>query len=110
MERYYWRNTERFHCPCNPENEEKKMDAPTPVKQIITFQKTFFENTYEATCRLQDQTCEMNETFFTQMPFLPEEGKKIIAEFRDMAKKTRENFKKAIDDGFARLEELLQVK
>lgn len=87
------------------------MDAlTTPVKQMITFQKTFFENAYEATCRIQNQTEEMNEALFKKMPFLPEEGRKMIDESVAIGKKARDNFKKAVDDGFVKLEELFNIK
>ena len=86
------------------------MDALTPVKQMITFQKTFFENAYEATCRIQNQTEKMNETLFKQMPFMSDEGRKMIDESVVMGKKARDQFKKAVDDGFVKLESLFNIK
>jgi len=86
------------------------MDAVTPVKQMITFQKTFFENAYEATCRIQNQTEKMNEALFKQMPFMSDEGMKMIDESVVMGKKARDQFKKAVDDGFVKLEALFNIK
>ena len=86
------------------------MDAMTPVKQMITFQKTFFENTYETTCRLQSQAEEMNKAMLGQWPLMSEPGKKMIDESMAMGKKAQDSFKKAVDDGFTKLEALFNIK
>jgi len=83
------------------------MDA---LKQMITFQKTFFDNAFEAACQLQNQTVGMNETLFGQMPFLSEENKNMLDTSVEAGKKAQDNFKKAVDEGFVRLEALFTVK
>jgi hypothetical protein len=77
---------------------------------MITFQKTFFESAYETTCRLQNQAEEMNEMLFEKMPLMPEQGRKMIDESVAMGKKARDSYKKAVDDGFVRLEALFNTK
>jgi hypothetical protein len=86
------------------------MDAMTPVKQLITMQKNFFDNAFEATCRLQDQAEEMNEALFKNMPFMTDPGKKMVDDAVAMGKKARDSYKKAVDEGFARLEDLFNAK
>jgi len=86
------------------------MDALNPLKQVITFQKVFFENAYEAMRQLQNQALEMNETLFKQMPLLSEENKNMIEKSVETGKQAQDNLKKALDDGFVRLEALFEVK
>lgn len=86
------------------------MDILTPVKQMITFQKKFFESAYETSCRIQNQAEEMNGMLFNKMPLMSEQGRKIIDESIDMGKKARDRYKKAVDDGFARLEGFFNTK
>jgi len=86
------------------------MDPLTPLKQMLTFQKTLFDNAYEAACRIQNQTAKMNDMLFKQMPFLPEDGKKMIDDAVAMGKTTRDHIKKTVDDGFVKLETLYSTK
>ncbi|WP_207683362.1 hypothetical protein [Desulfonema magnum] len=76
------------------------------TKQIITFQRTAFENAFNAVSTVQDQTEKMTGDFLTQLPWVNEEGKKVISNSTEFYKKARTNFKNAVDDGFAKMEEL----
>ena len=86
------------------------MDTQNPLKQIIAFQKKLFESTYETTCRLQGQAEEMHDTLLKKMPFLSEQAKKMIDDSVAMGKKARDSYKKAVDDGFVKLESLFNTK
>jgi hypothetical protein len=85
------------------------MDALNPVKQWISMQKNFFDNAYEATCRLQDQAIEMNDSLCKSMPFMSDPGKKMIDDAVAMGQKARDSYKKALDDGFTSLEALFNA-
>jgi hypothetical protein len=65
-----------------------------------------FESAFGAVCTVQDQTEEITSTLLKQMTWVPEESLKSINEAVDMYKKARENYKKSVENGFERLEEL----
>ena len=80
------------------------MEPLKMAKQMIDFQKATFDNTFNAMVMLQDQTERMFGTFMEQATFLPEEGKKMLREWVEAFKKGREEFKKAVDESFGKLE------
>jgi len=86
------------------------MEPGKIAKQMITFQKTLFENSFNAMVMIQDQTEKMTETFLERLPWLPEDGKKTVKESIGFYRKAREDFRKSVDDGFNKLEELFIEK
>jgi uncharacterized coiled-coil DUF342 family protein len=80
------------------------MDAAKITKQMIDFQKTTFDNTFNAMVMLQDQAERMSKTLLEQATWLPEEGRKAIRDWVDAYKKGREEFKKNVDENFAKVE------
>jgi hypothetical protein len=54
---------------------------------------------------IQDQTETLANTMLNQANWMPEEGKKAIRDWVDSFKKGREEYKKAIDDAFGKVEE-----
>ncbi len=76
------------------------------VKQMIEFNKMAFENTFKAMTLVQDQTEEMLLSYMEKAPWLPAEGKKALKDWLDNCKKVRKEYKKIVDDGFKRMEEL----
>jgi polyhydroxyalkanoate synthesis regulator phasin len=86
------------------------MEPAGIAKQTINFQKTLFENTFNAMKMVQEQTEKMMDTFLSQMSWVPDEGKKAISDSVEFYKKAREDFKKAVDDGFAKMEDMLVQK
>jgi len=81
------------------------MDQKLMVKQIIDFNKATLDNAYNAMCLLQDQAERLGQTTLEQATWLPEEGKKVINDLTDAYKKGRDDFKKGIDEAFAKVEE-----
>ena len=80
------------------------MDQQIMIKQMISFNKSAFENTFNAMALLQDQMEKMSSTFLDQATWVPEEGKKVIDEWVTTYKKSREEFKSAVEGGFAKVE------
>ena len=76
-------------------------------KQIIEFNKTAFDNTFKAMVMLQDQMEAMAAMAIEQSTGIPDEGKKAIEEWVKNYKKGREEFKRAVDEGFRMLESVL---
>ena len=86
------------------------METTQFAKQALGFQKTMLENSFNAMTMIQDQTETMINGYLGQLPWVTAEGKKSLQTSVDMAKKARGDFKKAVDDGFSKIEELLEEK
>ncbi|MBU1583358.1 MAG: hypothetical protein KKE44_11550 [Proteobacteria bacterium] len=80
------------------------MDQKTILKQMIDFNKTAFDNTLSAMMIVQGQTEKMFTTMIEQNPWLPEEGKKAMQDWANNCKKGYEDFKKMVDENFAKVE------
>lgn len=83
------------------------MKTIEPVKiaqQILDFQKTAFDNTFNAMLMMQGQTEKMADAFMGQNSMIPEESQKMISEWMLACKKGQDDFKKNIDDNFKKLE------
>jgi hypothetical protein len=78
----------------------------TYARQMIDFQKTTFDNTYNTIVKIQDQAEKMTYDALGQLPWVPEEGKKALDQSVKMFKNAREDYKKVVNDGFAKMEEL----
>ena len=81
------------------------MDPKQMTKQMIDFNKTAFDNTFNAMVMLQEQTEKMATAMLDQATWLPEEGRKVISEWVGAYKKGRETYKKMVDDGFQKVQE-----
>ena len=81
------------------------MDSAKIAKEMIDFQKTTFDNTFNAMIMFQEQTERMANTILDQATWLPEEGKKAINDWVKSYKKGREDFKKVVDDNFKKVED-----
>lgn len=86
------------------------METGKIANQTISFQKTLFENTFNAMSMVQDQTEKMANSFLTQLPWVNEDGKKAVNDAVKMYKEARDNFKKAVDEGFMKMEEMFVQK
>ena len=75
------------------------------AKQMIDFNKSSFDNTFNALTMLQEQYERMINSFMDQAAWLPEEGKKVLNEWLDSYKKGREAFKETVDASFQKVED-----
>ena len=80
------------------------MDQKDIFKQMIDFNKTAFDNIFNNMIMLQEQTEKMTNTFLNQATGIPDEGKKVITEWVKAYKKGREDYKKAVDESFKKVE------
>lgn len=81
------------------------MDQQKMFKQMMDFQKTTFDNSFNAMVKLQEQGETMLETLVSQNPWLPDEGKKAIKDWIQAYSKGREEFKKIVNAGYKRVED-----
>lgn len=74
------------------------------TQQVMEFQKTAFENSYNAMLMVQGQMEKMTETFFSSNKLFPEESMKVVQEWLAAFKKAQEEFKKNVDENFKKFE------
>jgi hypothetical protein len=86
------------------------METMPFAKQTLGFQKTILENSFNAMNMIQDHTEKMFNGYLDQQPWMTPESKKSVQTSIDIAKKARDDFKNAVDEGFSKFEELLEVK
>jgi len=80
------------------------MEPVRIAKQMIDFQRTTFDTSFNAMGMVQEQTEKMFNTSLEQTFWVPEEGRKIINEWLESYKNGRENFKKAVDENFRKID------
>ncbi len=85
------------------------MDQKNLVKQMIDFQKTSFDNSFNVMKMAQEHTEKMTDTFVEQANWLPEDGRKLITQWIGAYKKGRDDFKKVVDDNFKKVDEYLST-
>lgn len=86
------------------------METAKIAKQAMGFQKSFFDNSYNAMCIVQDQTETMVTGFMNQMPWMTADSKKAMAGTLDFSKKLRSDFKKTIDDSYKNFDSIFESK
>ena len=86
------------------------MDTTQLAKQTLSFQKTIFTNSFNAMVLAQDQTEKMLSSYIGKIPGATDDGKNSLAPAVEMGKKARDDFKKAVDEGYAKFEEMLEKK
>lgn len=89
------------------ENNMKTFEPSKLVQQMIDFQKTAFDNTFNAILMIQGQTEKMTEAMLTKNSMIPEEGQKMLQEWTLAFKKGQEDFKKNIDENFKKFESFI---
>ena len=80
------------------------MEPKHIAKQMVDFNKTAFDNSFEAMSVIQDQTERMVSAMMEQTAFFPEEGKKQVTDWIKTYKKGREEFKTSADENFKKVE------
>ena len=67
------------------------MDPKQIAKQIVDFNKTAFDNSFNAMSVVQDQTEKMVSAMMEQTAFFPAEGKKAVTDWIKTYKKAAMN-------------------
>ena len=80
------------------------MEHTKIAKQTMDFYKTTFDNTYGTLMALQAQTQQLISTQLQQTAGLPAEGKQLVNEWMKAYTRGCEDFKKVVDDGFAKFD------
>lgn len=80
------------------------MDHKHLIKQVLEFNKTTYDNAFNAMSAIQEQAGSMISNFAQQSPWLTEEGKKFISQWEQPCRKGREDFKAAVDENYKMVE------
>ncbi len=84
------------------------MEQKQILQQMIDYNKTSFENAYEAIILIQDQAEKAASMAMDQASWLPKEGKSVLNEWTNSCKKGRTEFKKIVDDNFKKVEDMMK--
>jgi uncharacterized protein YlbG (UPF0298 family) len=80
------------------------------TKQLIDFQRVLFNNTNNTFSVMQDNSENMVTGFWDQFTWVSKDTKKPFNDSFKFVKKAREDYRKAIDQGFDKLAELVDDK
>jgi hypothetical protein len=80
------------------------MDNQQITKQMIKFNKTAFDNSFSAMSMVYEQNEKMVEAFLSQATWMPAEGKKAITDWLTAYRTGCNDFKKLVDDNYAKVE------
>lgn len=82
----------------------KDFNAARIGLQVLDFQKSTFNNTYNTLLKLQEQSEKIAESFMKDNSVIPDEGRKILGEWKLVLKKGQSEIKKSIDESFTKAE------
>lgn len=83
------------------------MDQQTLFKQMIEFQKGTFDNSFNAMCKLQEQSEEIIKAFINQAAWMPDEGKKAVTDWIEAYRKGQSQLKDMVDASFEKVQEFI---
>jgi len=81
------------------------MEQGAILKQMINFNRTIFDNSFNAMAMIQDQTERIANMSMEQATWIPEEGKKFVDEWSKGYRHGCEDFKAAVDENFKKAED-----
>ena len=85
------------------------MDHKQIAKQMIQFNKTAFDNSFNAMAMVYEQNEKMVSTFLTQATWMPAEGQKAIKDWMTAYRTGCDDFKKLVDDNYAKVEDFFDI-
>ncbi len=85
------------------------MEQQEILKQMIGYNKSAFDNTFNALSIFQEQMENMANIALDQFTWIPEEGKKAINEWSKIYKKGRVDLKSSLDENFSKAADLFNI-
>lgn len=85
------------------------MEQMNMFKQMIDFNKTAFNNSFNTMVTLQDQMEKATNSLIDLATWLPEEGRNTIKGWVGTCKEGRENFKTAMDENLKKSEDFFKT-
>ena len=86
------------------------METQKIAKQMIDFQRTMFNNTYNAVTVIQDNSESMMNGYLKQFPWLTDEARKPLNDSMTFFKESKNNYQKIVDEGFQNLTKMIDKK
>ena len=83
------------------------MENKEIMKQIMDLHKAAIDNSFSTMVIFHDQAEKLLKTFIDNTPGMGDEGRKVMNQWFDVYKKGRDDFKKAMDEGHAKIEAFL---
>lgn len=83
------------------------METEKMTKQMIDFQKTLFDNSYNTITVIQDHSEKLMYSIMQQLPWVTDAARKPLQDSIKVIKTARDEYKKNIDQGFINLEEVI---
>ncbi len=80
------------------------MEADKLAKQMIGFQKTAFNHTFDIVMAVRDQSEKITCSWCEKSGILPDQSKKVMLEWCQVIKQSLGEYKKVINDGFNTIE------
>jgi hypothetical protein len=80
------------------------MEAEKLAKQMIDFQKTAFNNTFDIVMAVQDQSEKITRSWCEKSGILPDQSKKMMHDWGNVIKKSFGEYKKAVNKSFDMIE------
>jgi polyhydroxyalkanoate synthesis regulator phasin len=80
------------------------MEPKQMFKQMLDFNKTALDSTFNSMIMFQEQAETVGNMFMEKNPLLPEEGKKAVKDWISTYKKGRDDFRKAVDESLNKME------
>lgn len=80
------------------------MEPKQMFKQMLDFNKAALDNTFKTMIMFQEQAEAVGNMFMEKNPLLPEESKKTVMEWVSTYKKSRDDFRTAVDEGLKKME------
>jgi hypothetical protein len=85
------------------------MDMKSLAKQTIDFNKAAVNNSFNTLIIAQMQMGIMTDTFLSQIPGFPSDGKKVVDVWTKTYRDGCDQLRKAIVDSFDKVEDLFKV-
>lgn len=80
------------------------MDQKQIMKQLLDFNRTAFNNGFNAMVLMQDQFERVTQVVLERTDWLPEEGRNAISDWTNTYKAGRDSFKQYIDESYQKIE------
>lgn len=91
--------------------EEKNKDGYDPGKMcgdFCKFMKSSFDTTFDNVVKMQDLNEKMLKDMLEKGKDMQSESVKMVNEFLENAKKGRDEYKKVMEDGFKKMDQMLK--
>ena len=85
------------------------MDKKEMMKKMIDLHRAAFDNYFSTLTMYQNQAEKNLMTFIGKTPGVNDEGRKVIEQWNEIYKRGIEDFKKAVDDGYTKIETLMDL-